>query len=137
MQYQIVTPQWLQVNQQTRLKLKEIFSIPQTGQRTFQQIRGVGEVTCDGHTNKDLATLTLEKMNQYLGEECPDVFSAFAKVVDKVENPLPEQFVADNGSVPVEDITPPSEAVTIAELPICSYCETRGTRHLKSCTRPV
>lgn len=129
--YQITTPMWLQVDAVTRNKISEKFSLPRTGQRAFQQMRGVGEVTCDGHSNKDLAELTLEKMNKFLGEECPTVFVAFEKVVEKVEGR--EYAVKGNGEVLPEITTP---GYVSGNKKFCDHCDSRGVKHQLTCTRP-
>lgn len=84
--HQLTTFVWLGLPIETRQKLKGIFKIKSTGNRSFQQFGGVGTVTSDGHTHADLAVVTLEAMASYLGKPVSgDFWKTFDEVLAKVE----------------------------------------------------
>lgn len=112
--FQVTVPQWLSLPVETREKLRAQFKIPRTGQRSFVQVGGKGEVTSDGTTNGDLAALSLPAMAKYLGlVEVPGeemLLTLFKKVVERVEEtPLVE--------VPQANLSPeqivPGETVAV------------------------
>jgi hypothetical protein len=60
---QVTIPQWLELPMPVRLRLKDIFNVPRSsGTEVHNQT-----VVSDGHTHKDLANITVEKMQEFLG----------------------------------------------------------------------
>lgn len=93
MKPQINQTQWLELSQETRNKIRAIFGISKSG--PTMMIGGTnGKLESDGCTNKDLSVLTVEKMQEYLGNyNITDFYALFAevlnrlKVEEKVEKP--------------------------------------------------
>jgi hypothetical protein len=82
---QLSEPQWLQLDETIRRKLIQLFDIPQSGGRIIY----ASKLTSDGHTFKDLAVITIEKMQQYLGEgfeSDTNYFDLFENVVAKLKD---------------------------------------------------
>lgn len=107
---QVTTSQWLLLKPETRDKLREIFFIPKSScVEVVTDMSGIGHVMSDGTTHKDLATITVEKMRDYLGQELTtldETFnSLFEKVVAKIEIPAVVEMVA--------------AVVIVADAPVC------------------
>ncbi len=83
-QFQITVPQWLNLDQSIRARLITLFKIPRSeGTSVIQGSHGT-QIMSDGHTNEDLAVLTLERMNEYLERESSDYFGTLNEVIEKV-----------------------------------------------------
>lgn len=67
MKLSLIVPEWLQIEQDTRRKLINQFAIPKSGVTEVQN----SQLVCDGVTEKDLKTLDIGKMIQYIGEDLP------------------------------------------------------------------
>lgn len=79
---QITIPQWLELPMNVRLKLKKIFNIPKsTGCEVHNNI-----VVSDGHTHKDLAHVTLQKMQAYTGSTSTDFYELLNNTINIVYN---------------------------------------------------
>lgn len=74
---------WLQISLETRSKLAELFGMSRSG---FNHILD-NEVISDGYSDKDLAMLSLEKLQQYLGSEEEDYYKLLDLVIKQIENP--------------------------------------------------
>lgn len=61
----IYTQIWVELSQPIRMHLAKVFDLPRTG---ISEIKDMTLIS-DGHTNKDLESITLEKMNEYIGSE--------------------------------------------------------------------
>lgn len=75
--------EWLKVARETRQKIAVMLEIPRTGQTHVEGNR----VTQDGHTDKDLAHLTLEKLQAFMGSTSENFYELFHKLVANVEIP--------------------------------------------------
>lgn len=77
---QMTIPQWLSLPITVRLRLKALFNVPRSsGTEVLNQT-----VMSDGHTHKDLAHITVEKMQAFLGVKTTDFFDLLNEVVSKV-----------------------------------------------------
>lgn len=65
MKQSLIVPEWLQIEADTRRKLVNQFAIPKTGITEVQN----SQLICDGVTEKDLKTLNIGKMIEYLGND--------------------------------------------------------------------
>ncbi len=84
MQPILSTATWLELSEETRGKLRDLFAIPKTGGREVYGKRLVS----DGTTPENLKALSLEKMQEFLGGTIePDFHLLFRTVVNKIENP--------------------------------------------------
>lgn len=114
---QITIPYWLQIPQPIRDHLIKVFNIPRSEGSTIQSVMGIMSVTCDGHTHPDLLSISIPKMQIYLGSEEID----FWKLVELT------LLKAEEESKPAE--------VTPAEQITCSICESTSQRHKKNCPK--
>lgn len=110
---QVTTSQWLGLNKNTKDKLREVFFIPKSGVvEVVVNEFGKSTIMSDGTTHKDLATITIEKMRDFIGQELTtleETFnSLFEKVVTKIETPV------------VEMVAP---VVVVADIPVCKPTE--------------
>lgn len=86
--HQLSIPQWLGLPADVRVKLKSIFNIPRSsGSQIVDK-----EVVSDGHTHKDLAELTVEKMQAYLSSEETDFWKLMDVVLDKIQKERGEEI---------------------------------------------
>ena len=119
------------VPKEKRIRLAEIFSIPQTGIKEIID----QTVKCDGYLNEDLQAITLEKMCEYIGSQEP--FSrAWELTLMKVHSELNPSRRIDQalevmvGNEPIiEPYVPPSEKI------FCDTCDSKGFRHKKECPK--
>jgi len=84
--YQVTIPQWLQWSPRTRSKLKQIFDIPRSGGSQIQD----SVVLSDGHTHADLAKISVEAMQAYLGTDDVGFFQLLDRVLERVEDECEE-----------------------------------------------
>jgi hypothetical protein len=103
MQMQIVKPQWLQIPLETRVKLIEIFKIPRT-EPTMTSGGTNSVVLSDGHSHKDLESITIEKMQKYLGSQLTDFFQLFDKVLEKLNEDSKFSVEEESKKVETENI---------------------------------
>lgn len=82
MNIQVTPHEWLKLPLPTRMKLVEIFNIPQSEGSKVEQLAGTTVMISDGYTVKDLEVITVEKMQQYL--DFPSELDDFAKLFDTV-----------------------------------------------------
>jgi hypothetical protein len=84
MEIQLNTAQWLELPSETRQKLINIFNIPKS-EPTFISGGTSSRVISDGHNHKDLAVITVDKMQKYLGNyELTDFFALFGQVLNRI-----------------------------------------------------
>ena len=87
--HQLTNTIWLSLDGEVKTRLKEIFGIPKSSGARMIQVDGVGKLESDGHTNEDLAHVTLEKMAVFLGKEISnDFWGTLDEVVEKIEKEL-------------------------------------------------
>jgi hypothetical protein len=80
--------QWMRLSQETRAKLKTLFGINKSQGATTQMFGTRMEVVSDGHTDKDLEAITVEKMQAYLREKKEtDFWKLMDATIDKIEHP--------------------------------------------------
>lgn len=117
---QLTTTQWLALPADIKTKLIHAFGISRSEGTVIQD----NKVVSDGHNHRDLAVITLDKMQEFLNCATPDdeFYALFDQVVDKltVENayepkvedtviPTPELVLAFGGKL--------YRAVEIGEAP--------------------
>ncbi len=96
MEIQVSVHDWLALPMLTRVKLREIFSIPKS---TGSLVEG-NVVKSDGTTFTDLKAITVEKMQAYLDHtEVDDFVKLFNGCVDKIAE-------ADKELEPLEKVDP-------------------------------
>lgn len=79
----ISTKQWLDFPISTRQALVQIFDIPRSSTSYVEDNR----VISDGHTQADLdESITLEKIQAYLGSKDDNFYKLFGEVIKKIEN---------------------------------------------------
>ncbi len=85
---QLFSYQWRRLTPEIRGKLTEIFEIPRTGRAVVVSYGNTADVQSDGYTEADLATVTLEKINNYLGIEESDFNQAFTNLINKLNDEI-------------------------------------------------
>lgn len=84
---QLTIPQWLDLPVETRKKLKEVFSIPRsTGSQVIDKT-----VVCDGHTHKDLMSISVEAMQKFLDSKAEDFWNLFDVTLEKIQDSFREE----------------------------------------------
>lgn len=84
---QITEHEWLKLPWQQRIKLIEVFKIPQS---SFTHV-SAGEVVTDGHTNKDLSAISISAMQEYVGSKSDNFVELFAATLKKIDPPAPNE----------------------------------------------
>ena len=85
---------WISLPNELRYKLREIFSIP----RSSNTVVNDGVIETDGVTPEDIGHLTVEKMQDYLGETSEDFHKLFDMVVARLNDEL-------EGKVHIPEVT--------------------------------
>jgi len=76
--------QWLELPTEVRNKLREVFHI-QRSMPTWMVGGTHGKVQCDGSTDKDIAVMSIEAMQKYLGNyNITDFFALFTEVLTRI-----------------------------------------------------
>lgn len=79
---QLTQPQWLALPADVKAQLKVAFGVPRSeGARVDDN-----KVISDGHNHNDLAVITLERMQDFLGfsQESDEFYETFDRVLDKL-----------------------------------------------------
>lgn len=111
-QTQLTTTQWLALPADVKAKLREVFSLKRSEGTNVVD----GKVVSDGHTHPDLAVITPEAMETYLGLErlpdtTPDFYWLFDQVLDKVNLELhPETLERFDDTPAVPQVITPEAA---------------------------
>lgn len=106
---------WLSVKHETRLLISRLFNIPKS---SFVEVSN-NKVISDGHSQGDLALITVERLQSELGGEETDIFVLFNKLILKLETTVevvdepkkdePKEIVRES----VPEVSSPAEAGTI------------------------
>ncbi len=80
MNIQVSEHDWLSLPMPIRVKLRQLFSVPRSKGTTMEG----GVVKSDGTTYQDLQAITLEKMQQYLGNGDPNFGLLFDLVIQRL-----------------------------------------------------
>jgi hypothetical protein len=123
-----MTPQlnqtgWLALSPEVRTKICKIFEIPKSGATII--VGGTNaRVQSDGHLDKDLALITKEKMEKFLGLAVStiDYFQLFDMVVAQLDKPEPmkpkivelEENIAEGWKKNLQQIKDYSEEINLA-----------------------
>ena len=78
------THMWVSLPTEVRYKIRTLFNIP----RSSNTVVDDGVVLTDGTTHADLSHLTVEKMQEYLGESSTDFHKLFDQVVARAIDEL-------------------------------------------------
>ncbi len=81
---QLSVPQWLQLSQEVRRKLRDQFGLARSGGSEVQQIGGKSVQISDGHTHQDLQAITLEKLQEFTESDSTDFYGLLNQLVDKL-----------------------------------------------------
>ncbi len=76
---------WLSLDNETRHKLRILFSIP----RSSNTVVNDGKIESDGTTNEDIQHLTIKKMQDFALSESEDMHQLLNTVLNKIRNPEP------------------------------------------------
>lgn len=79
--------EWLKIPMNIRFLMVEEFKIPKSG---FTHVED-GQVLTDGYSEKDLQTLTLEKLQSYLNNQETDYYKLLNLLTKKLEQRLNTQ----------------------------------------------
>lgn len=129
---------WLSLPQETRAKIAELFDIKKSGNVYVVNGANGAEVQSDGYTYKDLSVITLERMQEITGSKSENFYHLFKNIVAIVQDEVPleelietvEEVILDNLEQEMEESTPTKEV-------FCRFCDSKGVRHKKVCTRPL
>ena len=75
--------EWLKLAKPTRQKIAILLGIPRSNGTVVEGDR----VMSDGYTDRDLATLTLEKLQEFMGDKSENFYELFNQLVKNVELP--------------------------------------------------
>jgi len=118
--YQVTIPLWLTIEPELRAFLVKQFALPRSAGTTIETKNGTTTVVCDGHTHADLAQLTAQKMQQFVGSAETDFWKLLEQTLAKVDAELHP---------------PPAPAVPVPTV-FCSVCESkRADKHKKNCPK--
>lgn len=95
MQAQLNTHQWLELPMATRQRLVQIFHIPRSSGTVVED----GRVASDGHTHRDLESISVLAMQALLDTDVVDFYELFDMVIKSIEpvpEPEPTQGTVDN-----------------------------------------
>lgn len=114
---QIGTNYWLQLPVTVRAEMRKVFNIPRSSGGTVVSAISNGKATqvqtSDGTTPQDLAVLTVEKMQIYLGSEEKDIHKLFQDCALKVNESLivvPKKFEHPVEAAEVNHVVPVVES---------------------------
>ena len=114
--YQVTIPMWLDLPQELRSKMVEIFALKRSGGTVISSVGGVMRCETDGYTHEDLIGISIDKMQDFLGEhDEKDFWKLLEATINKAEEGLP---------------TAPKE-----KAPWCDSCDSKGVRHKKICPK--
>jgi len=88
----LTSSQWIQLPQDIRNKLVELFNIPRTG---YIDVRNM-QVVSDGYTDNDLKTITVDKLKAYTGLEVGSIYELLTQAIIKIQTPLEVNQTNDN-----------------------------------------
>lgn len=137
----LYTQHWIELPKDIRAHLKKVFSISSTG---LTEVRDQTLIS-DGTTNEDLArAFTKESMTRYVGSDgtFPHLWTCTVSKANFEINP--PMAIRDNPQVPELDLStmvpvPADILKEIQEIPVikwCDFCDSKGVRHSKTCTKP-
>lgn len=110
---------WLSLPKETRDKICVIFNIPRSG---FVEVSN-NRVICDGHSDSDLALITIEKLQEVLDAEIQDFYKLFGDLVEKLQTKPEDTKVPEvkndviEEKVVVNPVLPNSKGVIKTESP--------------------
>lgn len=81
----LTTYDWLQLPQEVRSKLVQIFNIPRSGVGHVNYTGKGAEIVSDGYTNTDLKSIGIASMQQYLNSNQDDFTSLFKAVLKSLD----------------------------------------------------
>lgn len=91
---------WLELPQDTRSKLAKLFNFPEKGGVQVQNGPQGARVISDGYGYDSLKLVTLDKMNELLGTDTDNFYSAFKDMVNNLDELcLPPAVTIDDLSV--------------------------------------
>ena len=102
---------WLSLKPETRKNLAVFLEIPKTSGVIVED----GRVMGDGYTDDDLATVTLVKLQEYMGSTETDFLKLFQLLIDRLEGKMVE---VPEAAAPIEEkevITTPTEVIEKAK----------------------
>lgn len=86
---------WVSLSNEQRYRIRALFNIP----RSSHVVVNDGKVETDGTTVEDFKHLTVDKMQEYLGNKSEDFHKLFdlvvAKIQDEIEGKVPEIIKED------------------------------------------
>jgi hypothetical protein len=100
---QLTKPQWLNIPLEMRIKLINIFKIPRS-EATMTSGGTNSVILSDGHSHKDLESITIDKMQVYLGSQLTDFYQLFDKVLEKLNEDNKFSVEEESKKVETENI---------------------------------
>lgn len=128
---------WLSLSRETREKLAVLFSLNKSGGVQVSNGPTGAVVLSDGYTYQDLSVITTERMQEVTGSDSENFYLLFKKVVaivnDEVYEDELEELIEVVEEEILENVQKDMEESDIKKF--CQYCDSKGVRHLKICTR--
>jgi hypothetical protein len=119
MKPQVTQPQWLSLPSETRRAIVKTFNLPRSGGTITSLDMGGPKVSCDGHLDQDLAHLSVERMQAYVGSKDQNPWTLLEAVAEKIELATPENISKDES--------------VLDKVKKC--CGSKGARHKKGCVK--
>lgn len=141
---------WLELPLETRAKLATLFEMPEKG--SVQTMYGPTgpTVISDGYSYDHLKRITLEKMNEFLGTDSNNFYATFRNLVKHLDDIIGgekiviEEIIVEEMKEAFEEgfVLGATEGVRVIQEAkdknkFCEFCDSKGVRHLKICTRPI
>lgn len=138
---------WLELPLETRAKLAALFEMPEKG--SVQTMYGpTGSVVIsDGYSYDHLKLITLQKMNELLGTDSDNFYATFKNLVKHIDDIISgEKIVIEMEKIIIDEVRlvgavdfgeQESPILQPGRTNFCEFCDSKGVRHKKICTRPI
>ncbi len=93
-------------------------------------------IESDGYKIEDVErALNMDAIQAYLQSEETDMNILWDNMVAQAEGRELPNYMTESSDV-TPTVLPPKESIEEPLKPNCAFCATKGTRHLKTCTKP-
>lgn len=122
---------WRSLPLSLRIQIATKFGIAKVGSTHVVDNR----IESDGYNIEDVErALNVDAVQSFTGSESTDFQVLWDALLTKIEGRVPPEEVAALVSAPV--IFNAATIEPLPEKPFCEFCDSKGKRHKKECTRP-